>query len=349
MRKPRIAKPTTAKAPIPASQLASIRLVAARAGVSIATVSRVVNGATNRVGKDTVKRVEKIIADLNYRPQGAGRSLRTRQTRIVAVLVPDVTNIMGAIALSVDAALRAEGHMMFLCNTHGDPNLQDEYLQEVRSHLVSGIVMIGAVSSPALEKLALENEQIVFVIRKSPYSSPAAYVGVDQYLAGRDVATRLAQQGYQRIAMIHGSLASSANRELLHGFKDGLSNAGAVLPPSYTRETPSWSIEGGYIEGSALLDLDPRPQAIFCAGDKNAYGVFRRCSELNLRVPQDVCLFGFEDNPLNKWLAPWLSTVSVPYERFGPVIFSVLQQLKRREIGQGMPQVILPHDLVLRN
>ncbi len=209
--------------------------------------------------------------------------------------------------------------------------------------------MVGAVSSPMLEKLTQEKEQIVFAIRKSPYSAPAAYVGIDQYLAARDVATHLVAQGYERIAMIHGQLASSANREMLQGFTDGLAARGISLPKYYMREAPSWSIEGGYAEGSSILKLDPRPQAIFCAGDKNAYGVHRRCEELGLRVPEEVALFGFEDNPLNKWLAPWLSTVRVPYERFGPIIRKVLQQIKAGEFSDGAPQVILPHELIIRN
>lgn len=330
-------------------RLVSIREVAKRAAVSIATVSRVINGATNLVSKDTVERVEKAISELNYRPQGVGRSLRTGETRIVAVLVPDVTNIMGAIALSVDAALREEGRVMFLCNTHGDPRLQDEYLAEVKSHLVGGIVMIGAVASPVLEKLTLEREKIVFAIRKSPYSNPAAYVGVDQYLAGRDVATHLLKQGYERIAMIYGPQDSSANREMLQGFKDGLAEGGASLLKRHMRQAPSWSIERGYHAGSEILNAKPRPQAIFCAGDKNAYGVYRRCCELNLRVPEHLALFGFEDNPINQWLAPWLSTVRVPYDTFGPVICKVLNQIRKGEFEEGMPQVVLPHELVIRN
>lgn len=190
----------------------SIAAVAKRAGVSIATVSRVTSGATQLVRKSTADRVKAAIQELNYRPQLAGPTLRTQKTPIIAVLVPDVSNIMGAIASSVEAALWSEKQVMFLCNTHEDPALQDEYLQEIRSYLVGGIVIIGAVASPVLETFIKAGERIVFAIRKSPVGMPAPYVGIDQYLAGRDVAAHFIAQGHRRPGMIHGPAATGRVR-----------------------------------------------------------------------------------------------------------------------------------------
>ena len=98
-----------------------------------------------------------------------------------------------------------------------------------------------------------------------------------------------------------------------------------------------------------MLAADPRPRAIFFAGDNMAYGAYRRCAELGLRLPDDVAVFGFEDNPLNEWLAPWLSTVRVPYAEFGPAIHQVLQRIWAGTLSGPPPEIILPYQLVLRS
>jgi len=325
----------------------SIASVATRAGVSIATVSRVINGETGLVRKSTADRVLNAIEELRYRPQPAGRALRTRQTRSVAVLVPDTLNIMGAVATSIEMALREDGKVMFLCNTHGNPDLQDAYLDEMRAHMVGAIVVVGAVESPVLSAHLADGDPIIFAIRKSPVGA-APFVGIDSYAAGRDVANHMLAAGYDPCATIHGQLISSASREMLHGFRDRLVEGGGRLDERHVLECPSWSIEQGYHVFSRLMEVRPRPRAVFCFGDNIAYGAHRRCVELGLRVPEDLALFGFEDNPLNEWLAPWLSTVRVPYMRFGPAIREIMNRLPASDAEADTPHIILPHTLVVR-
>ncbi len=148
---------------------ASIKAVAALAGVSIATVSRVVNGVANKASAETVARVRAAIAELDYRPTSAGRALRQQTSRLVAVLAANLANpTMAAIAASAETALRERGLVMVLCDTHDRPELQDEYLREMQAQQACAIVLLAAVDSPMLAAMREGPTPLIFVNRRDP-------------------------------------------------------------------------------------------------------------------------------------------------------------------------------------
>ncbi|WP_198148045.1 LacI family DNA-binding transcriptional regulator, partial [Elstera litoralis] len=133
----------------------SLATVAARAGVSVSTVSRIVNGETGRASAATVKRVQEAIDAVGYRPNPVGRALRRRESRVVAMLIANLDNpAMATIASSTEAALRSAGYVMILCDTHDRADLQDEYLEAMRAQFVRGFVLVAAVPSPGLADLS---------------------------------------------------------------------------------------------------------------------------------------------------------------------------------------------------
>ena len=147
----------------------SLATVAAEAGVSVATVSRIVNGETRRASSETVERVQRLVATLGYRPNHVGRTLRRRESKIVAMLSPNLDNpAMAAIAASVETALRSAGYVMILCDTHDRADLQDAYLHAMRSQVVQGYVVVNAVRSDALSESVARGDPIVFVGRRNP-------------------------------------------------------------------------------------------------------------------------------------------------------------------------------------
>lgn len=324
--------------------------VAREAGVSISTVSRVVNGVANKVSEETLERVRAVIAEMDYRPAHIGRALRTAQTQLVALLIPDTANAFyAAIANSIEAAMMGTGHSMILCNTREDPAVQDHYLNEMEAHTVRGMALLGAVDSPGLRKVARHNIPIVFVNRKPPTGIYGPFIGIDNRRAGRDIAKHFLERGFGPCGAIHGPLSSSASRERFEGYRDGLAEGGQQLNPQLVCDA-ELSMESGYEAAGKLLAGREKPRAIFCGNDLIAYGAFRRCREMGLAVPGDVALFGFDDNPLNEWIAPWLSTIHVPYESFGPTVLSELQRLWE---GKGAPrkveQRLLPYQIQLRS
>ena len=316
----------------------SIARVADMAGVSAATVSRAVNGVTGKMSAETRSRVLQAVEALDYRPSRAGSALRQGRSHLVGLLTPDPGNAYNAsVAASVEAALRREGRVMVLGNTREDPSVQDDLLREMRSLLVGGIVMLGAVPSPYLEECLRADVPMVFLNRRSPTRLRAPYVGIDNVAAGRAVASHLTACGHRDIAVFHGSMTSSATRGRVDGFRSAFARGGGrirLYRASLDRK------RSGYMLAERALG-DGKPDAIFCTTDEIAYGAAKRCQERGLHVPRDIALFGFDGNPLNAYLAPWLSTIEVPYDAFGPAAAAVLQDW-RTNGGADLRDVILP-------
>ncbi len=328
----------------------SIEMVAREAGVSIATVSRVLNGINRKASAATIARVQEVVAELGYRPSRAGSALRSQQSKVVAVLAPNAASTyMAAVAASVEAALRVRGLTMILCDTQEDPAIQDEHLLEMRAHMVRGIVMLGAVESPVLTAFLAADEPIVFVNRKSPGERGGGFVGIDNLQAGKDVADYLANNDLLPCAVIHGDASSSATAERLSGFRARLAVRGIRLPAAMVGTMASHDhLEIGGALARELLTRRSPPRSIFCVSDLIAYGAFRYCREAGLRVPEDVMLFGFDDNPLNDWIAPWLSTVHVPYESFGDAVVGAFERIWQAEGRVPPTETLLPYRLVTR-
>ena len=337
-RKP---EPTRTRRPV------SISAVAERAGVSIATVSRVVNGVANKASQETIARVRAAIAELGYRPSGAGQALRRRESRLVAVIAANLANpAMSAIAASAEMALREAGFVMVLCDSHDRADLQDEYLREMRAQLVSAFVLLGAVDSPVLDEVLAAGETVLFVNRRHPHHMPATFVGIDNRAAGEQVAEFLARRKPKDILAIHGPLSSSATKERLGAFVEACSG---LVPDTVVQTQGSDQndhLETGYRTTLAYLKTAGRPPAaIFGLSDLIAFGASRALRESGFEVPGDCLLTGFDDNPLNDWIAPWLSSVRVPYEAFGGAIVDCLKDMWS---GTGEREVLLEHKLILR-
>lgn len=293
--------------------------------MSIATVSRVLNGNKGKVSEATREKVLHVVADLGYRPSGAGSALRSGRSRLVALMVPEPTNAYnGAIANSVERKLRERGKILLFCNTQEDPAIQDELLKEMQAQMVSGIIMLGAVPSDGVQSCIASGEPIVFVNRRPGNAPPGVFIGIDNHAAGRAVADYFHDRGFSRIWLVHGPLTSTATAERVEGFLLRLAESGLPTAPTNLEVTRS-RMDAGYELASRKLSTDEKPDAVFCTTDELAFGFFKRCTELGIAVPRDIHIFGFDGNPLNEYLAPWLSTIRVPYEDFGGAVTSALE------------------------
>ena len=319
----------------------SIAAVAQRAGVSIATVSRVMNGVTNKTSEATLERVREAVQALGYRPMGAGRSLRNRRSRLVAVLAANLANpTMAAIAAVTEVALRRAGFVMVLCDSHDQADLQDEYLLEMRAQYACGFVLLGAVASPVLESFRSAGEPLVFVNRSDPFGSQC-HVGIDNTAAGAEVARWLASLGRGPVALIHGPLSSSATADRVSGFREAARVLSLeVLPVAVAGTGLSAHLEIGYHAMLEHLAATRRPRGVFCTSDLIAYGAHRAAREHGLDPQNDLVFVGFDDSPLNPWVAPWLNAVRVPYAAYGDAIVQALS-------GRAEP-ARLAHELVIR-
>ncbi|HWX63057.1 LacI family DNA-binding transcriptional regulator [Bradyrhizobium sp.] len=318
---------------------ASLATVAAAAGVSIATVSRIVNGETRRASAETVARVRKAIAAVGYQPNHAGRTLRRRESRLVAMLAPNLDNpVMAAIAASSEAALRAAGYVMILCDTHDSPDLQDEYLNAMRAQVVRGYIMVASVASPVLKDFVAHDAPMVFVNRRPPFGR-GAFVGIDNLKAGRDAADLLWSAGLRRCGVLSPAQGSSVTRDRIKGFCSRLRALGAT--EILQAEAPGLShLEVGYEAARRLATRDGWPDGLMCASDQIAYGAYRFAREDGLQIPERCMFVGIDGNRLNRWIAPWLRSIHVTYEDFGQPIVELLDRVWRRG---GDAERIMPH------
>jgi LacI family transcriptional regulator len=323
----------------------SLADIAAEAGVSVSTVSRIANGDLGRASAATVAKVQRLIAERGYRPNPVGRSLRGGDSRLVAMLAPNLDNpAMAAIAASTEAALRAAGYVMILCDTHDRPDLQDEYLRAMRSRFAEGFIVVSAVASPELEASLDRREPIVFVNRRNPYGG-GPFIGIDNRQAGADAADHLLACGVRAPAVIHPADLSSTIRERVEGFLDRLEERRPGLAVRRCDGPGGNHLDCGYAAAKRLTADGGWPDGILCPSDLMAYGLFRAAGEQDVRIPDDCRPVGIDDNDLNDWIAPWLSSVKIPYQRFGDAVVASLRDLRA---GNSVGEVLLPHRLVRR-
>jgi len=301
--------------------------VARLSGVSTATVSRYFGGKADSIAPQTLENVKKAADALGYTPSEIGRSLRLARSRVVVMMVPDATNHFTAdVAASVENALKETGLSMVLANASENPEQQDRLLSDAQGLRARAIVLQGAIDTPRLRELCDRQNNVIFVNRRPASGIIAPYVGVDNFAAGRAVGHYFAERGYQNCVVIHGPKSYSGSAERVDGFIAGYGGSGPIQQVEGT-----YTMEAGYEHGRRLLSDRIRKHSIFCGNDMIAYGVHRAAMELNLRVPDDVVLMGFDDNRLNDWLAPWLSTVTVPASDFGPAIARLINSSSNTE------------------
>lgn len=325
----------------------SITSVARRAGVSTATVSRIVNGNTGRASEETVRRVHAVIAETGYRPSSAGQSLRRQESRLIAVIAANLANpSMASMAASVEISLREIGLVTVLCDSHDRPDLQDEYLLEMGAHAVRGFVFLGAVKSAVLERLVSADEALVFVNRRNPFNRDSAFVGIDNSAAATEIARMLHDRAISRTLVIHGPLASSATAERLDALRTFFAPRLEMALAIRGSDSLDHLSIGQRHTANYLAEFGHAPQAIVGMSDLIAYGAARTLREASDTAPRDCVLIGFDDNPLNEWIAPWLTSVRIPYEGFGPV---VVNSMTRIWTGERNFSSCLPYSLIKRN
>lgn len=318
----------------------TIRDVARLSGVSTATVSRYFSGKADAISPDTIEVVRNAAQTLGYTPSEIGRSLRLARSHVVVMLVPDATNHFTAdVAVSVESAIKELGLSMVLANTGENAEQQDRLLAEAQGLRARTIILQGAIDTPGLRDLVARQNNVIFVNRRPAPGILAPYVGIDNFAAGLAVGRYFVEKGYQNCVAIHGPRHYSGSTARLDGFLAGVGDSASVM-----QFESAYTMEAGYERAASLLLDRSRRFAVFCANDMIAYGIYRAARERDFRIPEDLVIFGFDDNRLNEWLAPWLSTVKVPALEFGPAIAELIQR-KGDDLKRN---VLLPFSLKIR-
>ncbi|WP_250452832.1 LacI family DNA-binding transcriptional regulator [Caballeronia sp. ATUFL_M2_KS44] len=325
----------------------SIADVAERAGVSVATVSRVLNGHTN-VREATREKVRAAVAASGYRINELARNLRTAESRLLLTMVPDFGNpFYAAIVRGIDSVARQNGYFMLLCDTGADPLRERSYFDLLRGRRADGAICLD----PAAVQNALAEEASALPWVACCEFDPDAgvpYVGIDNHLAAGDVMRYLIGKGHRRIALINSGHGYLYGRQRLAGYRDALEAAGIAANPAWQIELDSLDYDAGGRAAAQLASLGrERPTAIFAVSDTLAIGVMNGLRGAGLRVPEDVAVVGFDDIAVAAHVDPPLTTVAQPMQALGEAAANLL--LKRlRDPRAHVPGVLLPHRLIQR-
>jgi LacI family transcriptional regulator len=328
------------------SQRITIGDVASRAGVSKTTVSHVLSG--NRpVSTETRSRVEAAIAELGYRPDGIARSLRTRRTHVVALIIPDITNpFYPVLSRGLEHALAETGYRTFICSSDGETERELDFLAEVFDRRVDGIV---------LDSFHMRVDDVVSITRGGvPVvwigSSPRAHPGVDSVRpddehGAFEATMHLVERGHRAIAMVDGPEGSGTSRR--NGYLRALAAAGIRPLPAH-RVRSDWTRAGGKAALEHLLESDPRPTAVFCSNDRSAIGVIDAAHDRGVGLPDDLAVVGFDDIEEAAMTTPPLTTVRNPAFETGEAAGRLLGDRMSGAYRGPARDLQLPATLVVR-
>ncbi|MDB6001295.1 MAG: LacI family transcriptional regulator [Rhizobacter sp.] len=326
--------------------MSTIRDVALLAGVSITTVSHVVNN-TRRVSADRSARVQAAIAQLGYQPNAVARSLRVNETRMFGMIVPDNSNpYFAEIARSIEDASFEFGYSVILCNSDEDAFKERAYLELLVEKRVDGIAFVATGNhADGLDAIAARGLPVVLVDRDVD-SDAWDSVLVHNYKGGREAVAHLIQLGHRHIGCISGPRGLGPSGERVRGYRAALRAADIAADPARIVEG-DFHAEGGYHSMRELLRRDPAISAVFACNDMMAVGALRALGEQGLRTPQDVALVGFDDIALASYTQPALTTIAQPYQEIGRRVTQLL--VDRANGGTAAPERIrLEPRLVVR-
>jgi LacI family transcriptional regulator, galactose operon repressor len=296
----------------------TLKELAERAEVHPSTVSRVANHDPSlRIAPQTRERIETLLRETQYQPNGVARGLKLRQTFVLAVVIPDVTNpLFAALFRGVEDGALGRGYNVLLCNTDGSPERQRSHLQGLHARRVDGVILASSVlKDPSVRWLRQQRIPHVLVNRFSDEGQDT-FVGADDVLGARVLTRHLAELGHRRIGHLAGKSTISTGLMRRRGYLAELGARGLTADPALIVES-GYTETGGAQAAERLLSLSDRPSAIFAVTDMAAVGALAIASRLGLRVPEEVAIAGYNDIPLASRLVPGLTTVRVPIHEFG--------------------------------
>jgi LacI family transcriptional regulator len=324
--------------------------VAARAGVSVGTVSNVLN-RPQLVSEVTRSRVQAAIAELGFVRNETARQLRAGRSRTIAYVVMDAANpFFNDVARGVEDTARAEGVAVYLCNSNQDAAREREYLERLREQRVQGVLITPI--DPSGERLAEmpgRGTPVVLVDCQAPDPTWCS-VAVDDELGGELALTHLLESGHERIAFVGGPMSVPQVRDRHRGALRALADAGRPASALVLLETDALTVAEGRRAGERLAGLPApaRPTAAFCANDLLALGLLQAMTRLGRAVPEDLAVVGYDDIEFAEAAAVPLTSVRQPRELLGRTAARLLFEEAAGEEGHVHQQVRFSPELVVR-
>jgi DNA-binding LacI/PurR family transcriptional regulator len=326
---------------------ATIDDVAEKAGVSIATVSRVIN-KTGQVTEATSSRVWDAVAALNYAPHAAARGLASRRTNTIGLILQDIGGeFFSPMLRGIEAVTREYEFDLLIHCTHDIENIDTRISYPLGEHNADGIIIFdGSLAIKEITRLHSRQFPIVLLHRSPPAGLDIPYVGFQNKLGAHKLVDYLIdKRGYRRIAFLRGpdGVEDSHSRE--SGYRESLAAHNIEFDLALVA-TGGFNEYQGRVAVAQLLSRGKSFEAIFAADDESAIGALAGLKEVGLRVPEDIALVGFDDIHTSRYLSPPLTTVRAPIETAGRE--AVRQLISLIQTGKAERETVLPTELIIR-
>jgi LacI family transcriptional regulator len=324
----------------------TIKDVAKSAHVAPITVSRVINDS-GYVSDEIRRRVEAAIEELGYVPNRVARSLRSKQTHTLALVLTDITNpFWTTVARGVEDAASEDGFSVILCNTDESDVKEHHYVRVLLQKQVDGFLLVPAHSASRSVTL-IQQQQVPLVVLDRTVPAPVDIVRSDSEGGAYQLTRHLLDLGHRRIAMLSGPPEVSTAQDRVAGYHRALTEA-RVSDTERTMVYGAFTQDGGYRMAQALLATSPRPTAFFAANNFIAIGAFRALREAGLEVPGDVSLVAFDDIPSAFTMEPFLTVAAQRAYEMGQTAMRLLLRRLTSAESPGPQEILLPTDLVVR-
>ncbi|HLG89521.1 MAG TPA: LacI family DNA-binding transcriptional regulator [Alphaproteobacteria bacterium] len=315
------------------------------AGVSTATVSRALE-KPEAVAEETKRRVMDAVAACGYAPNISARNLRKQETRLVTILIPDVTNpFFNEIVRGIEQVARENNYSVLLADTENLPGQETAYGSLLAARRTDGMILLNGRVPAGLLPQGHAQGKIPPIVVACEYVTNVDLptVQIDNIDAARKATEHLIQLRHKRIGFITGPLWNVLSRDRLHGYRDALLDAGLLFEDRLVAQG-NFSIASGVRAATQLLDLPQRPTAIFASNDEMAIGAIRAARDHGLGVPQDLSIMGFDDIRFAAFVDPPLTTVSQPGGEIGRTAMTLLLRIMAGQPVENR-RILLPTHL----
>ncbi|SES17604.1 catabolite control protein A [Salisediminibacterium halotolerans] len=321
--------------------------VAREAGVSMATVSRVVNGNPN-VKPTTRKRVHEAIERLGYRPNAVARGLASKRTTTVGVIIPDISSIFfSELARGIEDIATMYKYNIILCNSDQNKEKEIHLINTLLEKQVDGIVFMGGEITKEHEETFKSSPVPIVLSATIDANKEFPSVNIDYEQASYDAVTAMINAGHEKIAMLSGTLADPINGyQKFAGYKRALLDAGKEVNDDYVT-LGDYTHDAGVNAMKELIALEDRPTAVFASTDEMALGLIHGAQDAGYRVPEDFDIIGFDNTRLATMVRPTLTSVVQPMYDIGAVSMRLLTKFMDNETVDEQV-VLLPHRVEYR-
>jgi len=323
--------------------------IAALAGVSRSTVSRVINDHPS-VRAEVRDRVWQIIHQVGYQPHAAARSLVTNRTQVIGLIIPQaVTTIFTdpffpLLIRGIADACNTHRYHLMLSLFSSRTEQESLYRRVLKGGYLDGVIVASTMLDDPLIPRLLQDQASFVSVGRYPPDERVSYVDADNVGGARMAVEHLLRLGHRRIAIVTGPLGMMAGQDRLEGYRQALESRGLPVEEALMAEG-DFTESGGWMAMQRLLSQ--KPTAVFVASDTMAIGAIKALREAGLRIPDDVAVVGFDDLPAASIVEPALTTVRQPIERLGATAVDVLLGLVEQRT-EGPQKVVLPTELVIR-